>query len=147
MREAAPPKADPVHMKEIPCEKSDGYFILRDGAAGLFMASSLFPKSRETRAPFIKEIQAHKDELDPKFLYLCEAPEEDNKKNLVKVRFSRKTKQQYIMTEDKQGKATGWVGHYQGGKWEITLPKKKAVKKKSVKKAVKKASVKKKAIS
>jgi len=141
--EAAPPKADPVHMKELPCEKSDGYFILRDGAAGLFMASSLFPKSRETRAPYIKELLAHKEELDPKFNYLCEAPEEDNKKNPVKVRFSRKTKQQYIMTEDKQAKATGWVAYYQEGKWEITLPKKKVAKKKTVKKAVKKTSAKK----
>jgi len=144
--EAAPPKADPIHMKEIPCEKSDGYFILRDGAAGIFMASSLFPKSRETRAPLIKELLAHKEELDPKFLYLCEAPEEDNKKNPVKIRFSRKTKQQYIMTEDKQAKATGWVGYYQDGKWDITLPKKKATKKKAVKKSTKKTAVKKKAV-
>ncbi|MFK5985882.1 MAG: type I DNA topoisomerase [Pseudomonadota bacterium] len=134
--EPAPPKADPVHMKELPCEKSDGYFILRDGAAGLFMASSLFPKSRETRAPMVEELLAHKEELDPKFNYLCEAPIVDNKKNPVKIRFSRKTKQQYIMTEDKQGKATGWVGYYEDGKWGITLPKKKVVKKKAVKKAV-----------
>ncbi|MFK5893135.1 MAG: topoisomerase DNA-binding C4 zinc finger domain-containing protein, partial [Pseudomonadota bacterium] len=137
--EPAPPKADPVHMKEIPCEKSDGYFILRDGAAGIFMASSLFPKSRETRAPLIKELLAHKDELDPKFSYLCEAPIEDDKKNSVKIRFSRKTKQQYIMTEDKQAKPTGWVGYYLDGKWDITKAKKKVAKKKAVKKkAVKK---------
>ncbi len=143
--EAAPPKADPIHMKELSCEKSDGYFILRDGAAGMFMASSLFPKSRETRAPFVSELIAHKDELDPKFIYLSEAPIVDNKKNPVKIRFSRKTKQQYIMSEDKTGKATGWVGYYQDGKWDITLPKKKTVKKKAVKKkTVKKATSKKK---
>ena len=143
--EPAPPKADPVHMKEIPCEKSDGYFILRDGAAGIFMASSLFPKSRETRPPLVKELLAHKQELDPKFSYLCEAPAEDDKKNPVKIRFSRKTKQQYIMTEDKQAKPTGWVGYYLDGKWDITKAKKKVTKKKVVKKTVKKA-VKKKAV-
>ncbi len=133
--EPAPPKAEPVHMKEIPCKKSDGYFILRDGAAGLFMASSLFPKSRETRAPLVKELIAHKDELDPKFLYLCEAPTEDDKGNPVMIRFSRKNKQQYIMTEDENGKATGWVGYYRDGQWDISKPEKK---KTSRKKAVKK---------
>ena len=34
--EPAPPKADPIHMPELLCEKSDGYFVLRDGAAGIF---------------------------------------------------------------------------------------------------------------
>ncbi len=138
--EAAPPKADPVHMPELPCEKSDGYFVLRDGAAGLFMASSAFPRSRETRAPLIRELLAHKAELDPKFLYLCDASVEDNKGNPVMIRFSRKNKAQYIMSEDKDGKATGWIGHYHAGQWDIELPKAK-------KKAAKKKTVKKKAVS
>ncbi|MCU7799740.1 MAG: type I DNA topoisomerase [gamma proteobacterium symbiont of Lucinoma myriamae] len=148
--EAAPPKADPIHMKELPCEKSDGYFVFRDGAAGVFMASSAFPRSRETRAPLISELLPHKDELDPKFLYLIEAPVEDNKGNPVMIRFSRKNKEQYVMTENKEGKATGWTAHYRDGKWDIELPKpkKKAAKKKAVKKkAVKKKAVKKKAFS
>ena len=145
--EAAPPKADPIHMKELPCEKSEGYFVFRDGAAGVFMASSAFPRSRETRAPLISELLPHKEELDPKFLYFCEAPVEDNKGNPVMIRFSRKNKEQYIMTENKEGKATGWTGHYRDGKWDIELPKpkKKAAKKKAVKKkAAKKKAVKKK---
>ena len=139
--EAAPPKADPIHMKELPCEKSEGYFVFRDGAAGVFMASSAFPRSRETRAPLISELLPHKEELDPKFLYLVEAPVEDNKGNPVMIRYSRKNKEQYVMTENKEGKATGWTGHYRDSKWEIELPKpkKKAVKKKvAKKKAVKK---------
>jgi DNA topoisomerase-1 len=32
--EVAPPKEDPVPLPELPCEKSDAYFVLRDGAAG-----------------------------------------------------------------------------------------------------------------
>lgn len=138
--EPAPPKADPVHMPEIPCVKTSGYFILRDGAAGLFMASSEFPRSRETRAPQVKELLAHKSELDPKFDYLCQAPGEDDKGNPVVIRYSRKNKQQYIMTEDSNGKATGWVGYYNNGQWDITKApaKKKATKKKTVKKAAKK---------
>jgi len=147
--EAAPPKADPIHMKELPCEKSDGYFVFRDGAAGVFMASSAFPRSRETRAPLISELLPHKSELDPKFLYLCEAPVEDNKGNPVMIRFSRKNKEQYVMTENKEGKATGWTGHYRDDQWDIELPKpkKKAAKKKAAKKkTVKKKVVKKKAV-
>ena len=140
--EAAPPKADPIHMKELPCEKSEGYFVFRDGAAGVFMASSAFPRSRETRAPLISELLPHKAELDPKFLYLCEAPEEDNKGNPVMIRYSRKNKEQYVMSEDKDGKATGWTGHYINGQWDIELPKPK--KKAARKKAAKKKTVKKK---
>nr|WP_198262680.1 type I DNA topoisomerase [sulfur-oxidizing endosymbiont of Gigantopelta aegis] len=141
--EAAPPKADPIHMKELPCKKSEGYFVFRDGAAGVFMASSAFPRSRETRAPLISELLPHKDELDPKFLYFCEAPIEDNKGRPTMIRYSRKNKEQYIMTEDKDGKATGWTAHYRDGKWDIELPKPK--RKSAKKKAVKKKAVKKKA--
>ena len=54
-------------MPELPCEQSDGYFILRDGAAGMFLASSLFPRSRETRKPKIEDLKRHRDELDEKF--------------------------------------------------------------------------------
>ena len=144
--EAAPPKADPIHMKELPCEKSESYFILRDGMAGLFLASSAFPRSRETRAPLVEDLIRHKDELDPKFLYLLEAPVQDDKKNSAVIRFSRKNKEQYIMSE-KDGKATGWTAHYQDSKWvesKAVKKKKKVAKKKTVKK---KAATKKKATS
>ncbi|MCS5781149.1 hypothetical protein LNP24_13995 [Klebsiella pneumoniae subsp. pneumoniae] len=50
----APPKEDPVPLPELPCEKSDAYFVLRDGAAGVFLAANTFPKSRETRAPLVE---------------------------------------------------------------------------------------------
>jgi DNA topoisomerase-1 len=139
--EAAPPKADPVHMPELPCEKSEGYFVLRDGAAGIFLASSAFPRSRETRAPRVKELVPHKSELDPKHLYLCDAPLEDDKGNDTLIRFSRKNKEQYVMTEDKDGKATGWTGHYIGKAWVVSAAPKKTVKKKAAKKKTAKKKV------
>lgn len=115
--EVAPPKEDPVHLPELPCTQSDAYFVLRDGAAGIFMAASNFPKSRETRAPLVEELVQFKDRLSPKFLYLTEAPTQDPDGNKAVVRFSRKNKEQYVMTEiDK--KATGWTAHYVDGKWE-----------------------------
>lgn len=40
--EVAPPKEDPVPLPELPCEKSDAYFVLRDGAAGVFTAANTF---------------------------------------------------------------------------------------------------------
>ena len=142
--EAAPPKADPIPMPELPCEKSDGFFILRDGAAGIFLASSAFPRSRETRAPLVKEIIPHQDKIDPKYQFLCDAPQEDGKGNPAVIRFSRKNKEQYVMTEV-DGKATGWTAHYDGGKWSISAAKKKTARKKaSKKKTAKKKSAKKK---
>ena len=117
--EAAPPKEDPVHLPELPCEKSDAYFVLRDGAAGIFLAASTFPKSRETRAPLVEELVRFRDRLSPKFLYLTEAPVKDDAGNPTIVRWSRKTKQQYVMTEQ-NGKATGWSAWYENGRWKVT---------------------------
>lgn len=143
--EAAPPKMDPVPMPELPCETVEDHYILRDGASGLFLAASQFPKNRETRAPYVEELLPHKDEIDPKYSHLFSAPTEDDKGNKTLVRYSRKTKEQYVQTEvDK--KATGWKAFYKDGEWEITKPaKKKAAKKKAAKKktAKKKAARKK----
>ena len=116
--EAAPPKEDPVHLPELKCEKSDAYFVLRDGAAGLFLAASTFPKSRETRAPLVAELAKYRERLSPKFFYLADAPAKDPEGNPTVVRWSRKTKQQYVMSE-KDGKATGWSVWFDKGKWTV----------------------------
>lgn len=120
--DAAPPKMEPVPMPELACEKVDDTYILRDGAAGLFLAASKFPKNRETRAPLVTELLAHKNDIDPKYDFLFSAPTKDTEGNPAIVRFSRKTKEQYVMTE-KDGKATGWAAYYEGGKWKVTESK------------------------
>lgn len=117
--EIAGPKEDPVPLPELLCEKSDAYFVLRDGAAGIFLAANTFPKSRETRAPLVAELIRFQDRLPEKLRYLTEAPAYDPEGNPALVRFSRKTKQQYISSE-KEGKATGWSLFYIDGKWVPT---------------------------
>jgi DNA topoisomerase-1 len=144
--EVAPPKADPIPMKHLLCEKNDDYFLLRDGASGMFLAASQFPRHRETRAPLVEELVSVKDQLDPKFAFLVDAPTEDPDGNKAVIRYSRKTKQQYVMTEV-EAKATGWKALFEEGKWEQTLAPKKVAKKKTAAKkapAKKKAAVKKK---
>jgi len=138
--EAAPPKEDPVQLPELPCEKSDAHFVLRDGAAGIFLAANTFPRSRETRAPKIEELQRFRDRISSKFYYLADAPVKDPDGNLAIVRFSRKVKEQYVMTEV-EGKATGWTAKYIEGKW-VEEAKKKAVKAKAKPKAKPKAKAK-----
>ncbi len=137
--EAAPPKMDPVPMPELTCLKVDDTYILRDGASGLFLAASQFPKNRETRAPLVSEILPHKEEIDKKYTFLFSAPTEDDDGNPTLIRFSRKTKEQYVQSEI-DGKATGWKAFYEGGKWVVSAaPKKKVAKKKApAKKAPKK---------
>ncbi|MGL6006243.1 type I DNA topoisomerase [Aeromonas sobria] len=120
----APPKEDPVPLPELKCTQSDAYFVLRDGAAGLFLAASNFPKSRETRAPLVEELQRFKDRISAKHMYLAGAPLTDPDGNPAIVRFSRKTKEQYVMSEV-NGKATGWTAHYDNGTWQQSLPKPK----------------------
>jgi len=130
--EAAPPKEDPVQLPELECEKSDAHFVLRDGAAGIFLAANTFPRSRETRAPKVAELKRFRDRISAKFYYLADAPEQDPEGNLAVIRYSRKNKSQYVMTEV-EGKATGWTAIYTDGKWNETLAKKKVAKKKAVK--------------
>ncbi|MCW8996198.1 MAG: type I DNA topoisomerase, partial [Psychromonas sp.] len=127
--EVAPPKEDPVDLPELECEQSDAHFILRDGASGIFLAASTFPNSRETRAPKVAELARFRDRISPKFYYLADAPQQDPEGNLAVVRYSRKNKEQYVMTEiDK--KATGWTARFIDGKWVEEQTKKRAVKKK-----------------
>ena len=137
--EAAPPKMDPVSMPELQCAKVEDHYILRDGAAGLFLAASQFPKHRETRAPFVDELIPHQAELDPKYHFILDAPVTDDVANRTQVRFSRKTKEQYVMTEV-DGKATGWKAFFDSGKWVAEgsgkpTPKKKKAKAKAKSKA------------
>lgn len=116
--EAAPPKMDPVPMPELACEKVDDHYVLRDGAAGLFLAASKFPKNRETRAPLLSELVPHKSKIDPKYHYLFDAPLADDDGNPAIIRFSRKAKESYLLTEvDK--KPTGWKAFYRGGRWVV----------------------------
>ncbi|ESE40516.1 dna topoisomerase i [Shewanella decolorationis S12] len=125
--EAAPPKEDPIYLPELKCSKSDAHFVLRDGAAGIFLAASTFPKSRETRAPLVEELVKYRELLWPKYQYLADAPIADDEGNKAAVKFSRKTKEQYVATEV-DGKATGWSAHYVNGKWVTESAAKKAKK-------------------
>ena len=128
--EAAPPRCDPIEMPELKCEQSDGFFILRDGGAGIFLASNQFPRSRETRKPLVEDLVRHKDEVDPKYQYLTKAPVKDPEGNLSIIRYARKTKEHYVMTE-KEKKATGWSAHFENGKWVPKIATKGKVKKKA----------------
>ena len=116
--QAAPPRTAPVPMPELRCRAVDDHYVLRDGAAGIFLAASGFPKNRETRAPLVTELKPHRGELDPKFHYLLGAPEADPDGNPAVVRFSRKSREQYV-TSEVDGKPTAWSAHYRNGQWEV----------------------------
>jgi DNA topoisomerase-1 len=115
--EAAPPKEDPTDLPELECTKSDAHFVLRDGASGIFLAAHNFPKSRETRAPKVEELATFRDRISPKFYYLADAPAKDPDGSPAIIRYSRKTKQQYVMSENDESKATGWSAWFTDGKW------------------------------
>lgn len=114
--EAAPPKAPPIALPLLRCSKVDDHFLLRDGASGLFLAASQFPKNRETRAPLVEELCLVADQLDPKHQYLLQAPRQDPEGRPYVLRFSRKTREQYVASEE-GGKATGWQATYDNGRW------------------------------
>jgi len=113
----APPKSDPVPCPELRCEKVDDFFLLRDGAAGLFLAASKFPKNRETRAPKVLELLPHRTEIDPKYRFLLDAPQRDPEGNPAIIRYSRKSAEHYVQSE-KDGKPGAWRATYKDGRWQ-----------------------------
>jgi DNA topoisomerase-1 len=139
----APPKMDPVPCPELQCVKVDDTYILRDGAAGLFLAASQFPKNRETRAPKVFELVPHKAELPEKYHYLTEAPQKDTDGNPTTVRYSRKTVQIYVASDNEEGKPTGWSAFYEDDKWVVTEKKSAAEKTSAKKSSAKKTTAKK----
>lgn len=114
--EPAPPRMAPVDMPDLKSTKHDDHFILREGAAGMFLAASKFPKVRETRPPKLSELRVIQDKLEDKFQYLFDAPDEDPEGNPTILRWSRKKKEQYVGSE-KNGKATRWGVYWRNGKW------------------------------
>jgi len=113
----APPRVDPIKMEHLRSTKHDDFFVLRDGAAGLFLAASKFPKVRETRAPKVAELRTVAEQLDPKYQFILQAPDTDPDGNPTLVKFSRKNQAQYIGSETPEGKQTKWSLIYQDGKW------------------------------
>ena len=72
------------------------------------------------------ELARFRDRLSPKFYYLADAPAKDPDGNDTLVRYSRKTKQQYVMSENEENKATGWSAWYSDNKWTVEDKRKKA---------------------
>lgn len=130
--EAAPPKIEPVPMPELQCKNVDDHYVLRDGASGLFLAASQFPKNRETRAPLVAELIPHKNALDTKYHYLLDAPQKDPDGNPTVIRYSRKSKEQYVQSEI-DGKPSGWRATFGSGKW-VSADNRKKTKAKAKKK-------------
>ena len=82
----------------------------------------------------MEELNRFRDRLPEKHRYLADAPVTDSEGNKTLVKFSRKTKQQYVASENDKGKATGWSAWYKGGKWMVEEAKKAAPKKATAKK-------------
>ncbi len=114
--EAAPPRMSAIDMPHLRSQRFDDHYVLREGAAGLFLAASKFPKIRETRPPKVSELKTVAAQLDPKFAYLLNAPEADTDGNPTIVRWSRKNNEQYIGSE-KDGKATKFALVWRNGAW------------------------------
>ena len=111
--EVAPPREDAVDLPELTCEENkDSHYVLRDGASGIFLAAHNFPKVRETRPVFVEELRRFRDRISPKFYYLADGPVMDNEGNKTQVRFSRKTKEQYLASITDEGKQTKWAAYY-----------------------------------
>lgn len=113
----SPAKMKPVPMPELSCLKVEDSYVLRDGASGMFLAASQFPKHRETRQVLVSELLPHRDEIDSKYHFLVDGPQQDPEGNPTLVRFSRKQKCQYIGSAKEDGKLTKWGVFYKNDIW------------------------------
>jgi DNA topoisomerase I len=113
---AAPPRMAALPMPELKCSKSNAYFVLREGGSGLFLAANTFPKSRETKSPLVEDLIRHRQDLDVKYHYLADAPVTDPDGNKSVIRFRRKEKKHYLMTEI-DGTATSWTAQFSHDQW------------------------------
>lgn len=121
--EISDPKLEPIPFPELLCTTSNASFVLREGTSGIFFAANTFPKSRETRSPFVEELARFQNLLPEKIRYLASAPITDNKENKTIVCFNRKTKQYYIGSK-KEGKFTDWLAIFVDNKWLVINKKK-----------------------
>lgn len=112
--EVAPPREPAVDLPELACEKyPESHFVLRNGASGIFLAAQNFPRERETRPIKVSELKRFRDRISPKFHYLADAPEFDPEGNATEVHFSRRTKEQYVLSVTPEGKTTSWSAYFQ----------------------------------
>ena len=133
--EPAPPRMSPIPMPDARCEKSDDHFVLREGAKGLFLAASTYPKHRETRSPLVSEIAEVRAQLPEKFHHIADAPRKDPEGNPTDVRFSTKAGQSFLASQV-DGKPSKWRAFYkaQGGSWDWVESKPSVARKRPVKK-------------
>ena len=66
----------------------------------------------------MRELLQYSEKIDDKYHFLLKAPLKDSDGNDAIIRFSRKTKEQYVRSE-KDGKPTGWNAFYENGKWSV----------------------------
>ena len=112
----APPKMDPIPLPHLRCAKVDDHYLLRDGAAGLFLAASKYPKLRETRSPRVSELRPLAEQLPEKYRHLGCAPDKDPDGHDTWVRFDRKQDEIYVRGET-DGKPSGWSARWRDGSW------------------------------
>ncbi len=116
-QQLAPPKEPAIDFPELPCEKSEGsHYVLRNSVKGVFFAAHDFPTHRETKPASVEILHRFKERLPEKLQYLADAPQLDPEGNPTIVRYSVKTKQQYVGSL-KNGKPTKWQAFYKDGKW------------------------------
>ena len=117
--EPAPARMTPVDLPSVRCAKVDDHFVLREGAKGLFLAASKYPKHRETRSPLVSEIADAGDQLPEKFQHLARAPQQDPDGNATDVRFSTKVGTSFLSSQV-EGKPSKWRAFFDEEKsvWE-----------------------------
>ncbi|MCS5933217.1 hypothetical protein LNQ03_32920 [Klebsiella pneumoniae subsp. pneumoniae] len=88
----------------LPCEKSDAYFVLRRRGGGRLPGGQHLPEITGNACAAGGGAVRFRDRLPEKLRYLADAPQQDPEGNKTLVRFSRKTKQQYVASEKEGAK-------------------------------------------
>ncbi len=114
----APTRMDPVPLPECKTDDGEAHFVLREGARGLFLMASDFPKRRDSRSPLIRELQPVEAFLPEKLQWLARAPASDPDGGDATLMYDSRQHLQYV----RGGAAHGddnliWEVRAQGQSW------------------------------
>ncbi|MBN2142983.1 MAG: type I DNA topoisomerase [Candidatus Aureabacteria bacterium] len=106
----APPKCAPVPLKEVRCSKCSSPMLIRDGASGLFIACSAFPKCRSSENVPVSILKKYESQLPDKYKHLAKAPDICPSCGAkVILRWNRKGQSNYFSCENGMSKKCKWV--------------------------------------
>lgn len=113
-----PPKKPAIPLIDLPCDKHPkSHYVLREGERGPFLTAHNFPKVREIRSPYIKELIRYQDKLPDTLTFYLTAPEVDSQGYPTLTKWRNKTNEPLVVSLDPKTNKYAEVYVYRHPHW------------------------------